>query len=169
MEPRDKLSPEGAYRQATTLCEVCGAEAVGLCGRCERSFCLDHLVVTKDQRCPDCELYYSKRSTRIKQVVGATMATAGAVSVVAAAAVSAPALILAGGVAALAVSSVGALASVLSRRRFLKEGKGKVQGLMEDAKIRVSAFKGDQRKAPRPASRRKTMDVNKYRSGGYGG
>ena len=161
--------PGGIYRQPTPLCEICGVEAVGTCGRCERYFCLDHLVVTQDRRCPDCEMQYSKREVRIRQVVGATMATAGAASVVAAAVVSAPVLILAGGAAALAFSGAGALTRLLSRRRFLKEGKGRVQGLMDEARIRVSAFKGADPKAPRPASRRKTMDVNKYRSGGYGG
>ena len=161
--------PGGIYRQPTPLCEICGEEAVGICGRCSRHFCLDHLVVTQDKRCSDCELQYSKREVRIRKVVGATMATAGAASVVAAAVVSAPVLILAGGVAALAVGGAGALTRLLSRRRFLKEGEGKVQGLMDDAEIRVSAFKGEDPKARPPASRRKTLDVNKYRSGGYGG
>ncbi len=126
-------------------------------------------MVTKDMRCSDCEMQYSRKATRIRQVVGATMATAGAAGVVAAAVVSAPAMLLIGGAAALAVSGVGAFTRRMARRRFLKEGEGKTQGLMDDAEIRVSAFKGEERERRRASGRRKTMDVNKYRSGGYGG
>ena len=142
---------------------------MGTCGRCGRYFCLDHLVVTRDRRCPDCELHYSRREVRIRRAVSTAMATTGAASVVAAAVISAPVLMLAGGALALAVGGVGAATRFISRRRVLKEGKGRIQGLMDDARIRVSAFKGDNRTPPRVASRRKTMDVNTYRSGGQGG
>lgn len=140
-----------------------------MCGRCGRYFCLDHLVVTKNMRCADCEMQYSRKATRIRHVVGATMATAGAASLVAAAVVSAPVVLFIGGAAALAVSGVGAITRRLSRRRFLKEGEGKTQGLMDDAEIRVSAFKGEEGTRRRAPARRKTVDVTKYRSGGYGG
>ena len=159
------------FRESTRLCEVCGAEALGTCGRCGRYFCLDHLVVTSSRRCPECELQYDRKRDRVFKVAGAAMAATGGAALVAAVVASAPVLALAGVASAAVATGAAAVTNLVRRRRFLKEGKGRVQGLFEDARVRVSALAGKKSpQRPRSATRRKSVDPLRYRSRGtYGG
>ena len=48
----DNPTPHEGYRQAPERCAVCGGEAYGRCGRCGRTFCLEHFTTSDEQRCP---------------------------------------------------------------------------------------------------------------------
>ena len=139
------------YRQATPVCAVCGAEALGLCGSCGRSFCGQHLVVDADRRCNDCELAFTQRESRLRRTVGAIAGGAITAAVVGAVAVGAPALIAAGGAVSAIAGGVGALVHLLKRRRFLRRGAH--HGLLEGAQVRIGAKGGEFSSIDRPRSR----------------
>ncbi len=167
----DPAPPPEGYRQAPERCAVCGDEAYGRCGRCGRTICLAPVTTRDRQRGPDCELHFSGRAAKIRRVAGSAAAVAGTAAAVGAVVASAPVLLLIGSAAAGAAAGAAVVARLASRRRFLKEGPQHEHGMLEGARVRISGLTGKLRKGRTPMSKRarKTLDVNKYRSGGLYG
>ncbi len=154
------------YRQATPLCAVCGAEAIGSCGSCGRAFCGAHLVVEAERRCGDCELEFTRREGRLRRAVGAIFGGSLTAAVIGAVVVGTPWLIVIGGTASAIAGGVGAAVHALKRRRFLR--RKAPHGLFDDAQVKIGAKGGEFSSPGRPRSER-SYEFGSYRSKGtYG-